>query len=647
MTLSGEFQNTPGLPSAMQKTPRIVLVDDNPDDRALVARELQNEFGLLFLQEVRNEDELAAALGKEFDLVITDYHLCWTDGLEILQRIKKHRPNCPVIMFTGTGSEEIAVRAMKAGLEDYVLKSPKHYVRLAAAVRSTLERVQTASRADQLEKRFQTLLNRLDVGVFRANAAGMILEANPAFVKLMGWTHLPQDVHLRELYFRPELNAEHLHQLKQTGNLHEHEVELCRADGASVLVSMSQAASMGVDGEQLIDGLVEDISAHAKIEEQLRQTQKLESIGRLAAGVAHDFNNILTIIQGYAGMLADKNFDSDTTFSLKNIASAAERAATLTRRLLAFSRKQAIHTDILDLNQLIQNFTNLLHHLLDGKITLQIHCAPDLPRIRADEGMIEQVLMDLALNARDAMPEGGMLTITTTVVEMQREYIRSHWEARPGKFISLTVADTGCGIPPENLSHIFEPFFTTKDVGKGTGLGLASVYGIVKQHKGWIEVSSGIRQGTMFKIYLPAESNVIVPISSKPVSESKARHETVLLVEDEPDLLELVGEILQSGGYHVLSACSGKKALEIWEHARQKIDILVTDMKMPDGLGGLELAQKLVSDNPRLKVLYTSGYSPDLIEPKVHLREGFNYLQKPYPPERLLSTIRNCLEPKA
>ena len=627
----------------MKSPLRVLLIDDNPDDRSLVIHELRREFSFLVVQQVGTFGELDEGLKADFDITITDYFLHWSDGLTILRRLKQLHPEKPVIMFTGTGSEEIAVEAMKAGLDDYVLKSPKHYVKLAAAVRASLERAESRGRAAELDLRLHQLLNRLNVGVFRANGDGLILEANPAFLKILGWTELPAETYLRELYFRPELQAEHWHELKRSGDMHEFQVQLCSAMGKTVMVAMSQTLGTTQDGEVIVDGLVEDISERMKFEEELRQSQKMESIGRLAAGVAHDFNNILTIIQGYASLLAEKDFDADTIFSLKNISAAADRAALLTRQLLAFSRKQALHATLLDVGDLVHGFSSLLRHVLGDKISLELSVGSKLPPMRGDAGAIEQTLMNLAMNARDAMPHGGTFKVTATDVEIDRGYLRGHPDAHAGHFVCITVSDTGCGIETRDLPHVFEPFFTTKEVGKGTGLGLAAVYGIVKQHRGWIEVGSKIREGTTFKIFLPAEIRVL-PSVPQPETPHRAGHETVLVVEDEPELLDLVSEVLENYGYQVIPAPSAKDALQVWQLARQKIDLLVTDMRNPEEKGGLELAKTLVSENPRLRVLYTSGYSPELIDPKINLREGFNFLQKPYPPERLLSAIRNCLE---
>ena len=625
----------------MQNQLRCLLIDDNPDDRALVRRELQREFPDIQIEEITRHTELASALQKPFDFVITDFQLRWTDGSVVLQLIKQHRPDCPVIMFTGTGSEEIAVAAMKAGLDDYVLKSPKHYARVATAVRSTLERIESKQRVARLEIRLQSLLNRLHVGIFRAAEDGTLLEANPCFLNLLGLTSV-EGVNLHELFSERDDYAQSLERLKISGHLHEHEIQLRHADGAPLWVSLTQTLNKISEIEMVIDGLIEDMTERVKLETELRQTQKMESVGQLAAGIAHDFNNILTIIQGYANvLLSDHEMRPESRLSLEQISSAAERAATLTRQLLTFCRKQVMQTQIVDLNESVGNMSKLLRSLLGEDISLELEYTPSLPPVEADSTMLEQLIVNLAINARDAMPTGGRLTIGTEHLEIGSPYDRAHPETRAGHFVRLRIADTGVGMDAAVLVHLFEPFFTTKDIGKGAGLGLAAVYGIVKQHHGWIEVTSKVGQGTAFEIFLPCRVHVVsAPRTQEPIAMPQGS-ETILVVEDEPVLRELVCEILQGCGYEVLNASSGKEALKIWR--ADKIDLLLTDMQMPE-INGLELAQKLLAEKPELKILYTSGYTPDLVESNFKLRAGLRFLQKPYQPEALIQAVRNCLD---
>ena len=627
----------------MQKPLRCLLIDDNPDDRALVLRELRREFPDIDAIEITRNAELTDALTKPFDFVITDFQLRWTDGVCVLQMVKQQRPDCPVIMFTGTGSEEIAVAAMKAGLDDYVLKAPKHYVRAVAAVRSALERVESQRHAARLELRLQRLLNRLQVGVFRASEDGTLLEANPAFLSLLELSS-SEGVNLHELYSESDDYAHVLERLHENGHLHEHEVRMRKTDGTSLWVSLTQSLNRISDGETVIDGLLEDITERLKLEAQVRQAQKMESVGQLAAGIAHDFNNILTIIQGYASVvLGEPDLAPELRISLQQISSATDRAAGLTRQLLTFSRKQLMQPQDLDLNEFVGTLGKLLRSVLGENVEVEFALTPSLRMIEADPTMLEQLAVNLAVNARDAMPRGGAFTITTDHLEIDPRRAQSHPDARAGHFVCLRIGDNGDGMDAAVLEHLFEPFFTTKDIGKGTGLGLAAVYGIMKQHRGWIEVTSQVGQGTTFEIFFPARVRVLDLASPGPKRTMPHGTETILVVEDEPLLRELVCEVLESHGYEVLKASSGAEALQIWKPLTGKIDMLLTDMQMPE-MDGKQLAEKLCADKPALKVLYTSGYNVELIEPDFRLRRGLRFLQKPYQPEKLVQAVRNCLD---
>ena len=389
-----------------------------------------------------------------------------------------------------------------------------------------------------------------------------------------------------------------------------------------------------------------DITERLNLEAQLRQSQKMDSIGQLAAGVAHDFNNILTIIQGYSGLLlANEKLEEEMSEPLQQIAVASQRAANLTRQLLTFSRKQIMQAQELDLNEVISNITKLLRRILGEDITLHFNYSPTLPLVQADSGMMEQVLMNLAVNARDAMPRGGQLSISTSVVDITDAHVRTNSEASIGKFVCLRVTDTGSGIPPEIMSRIFEPFFTTKEVGKGTGLGLATVYGIVKQHRGWIEVLSCPGQGTTFRAYLPSLAKTgHTKFEKADAKKPRGGNEKILVVEDEPELRSLVIEILEHYGYSVLEASSGPQALEVWEKCAGQVDLLLTDMVMPGDMTGHELAEALKQKKPPLKIVYTSGYSVDMMGRDFVLTRGLNFLQKPYHPLALVKIVRDCLD---
>jgi two-component system cell cycle sensor histidine kinase/response regulator CckA len=393
-----------------------------------------------------------------------------------------------------------------------------------------------------------------------------------------------------------------------------------------------------------------DITEMLNLEAQFRHSQKLESIGQLAAGVAHDFNNILTVIQGYSDhLLARCDGDSGMTRPLQQISEASRRATRLTRQLLMFSRRQIIQTKVIDLNAVLRNLSNMLTRLLGEDIAVVTKYAVDLPAIEADTGMMEQVIMNLAVNARDAMPKGGQLLIETSSLEIDHALARQHPEARVGKAVWMSITDTGCGMNRETASRIFEPFFSTKEVGKGTGLGLATVYGIVTQHEGWIEVKSEVGVGTTFNVFMPAVAKPVEPASEISPSAQSAisggRNETILLVEDEPILREWVKQVLEDKAYRVVEAGTGVEALKTWDEQNGKIDLLLTDMVMPEGMTGRDLALQLRSRTPELKIIYTSGYSDEVSAKDAEL-PGIPFLPKPYTAPQLAQLVRDCLDAK-
>jgi PAS domain S-box-containing protein len=395
--------------------------------------------------------------------------------------------------------------------------------------------------------------------------------------------------------------------------------------------------------------ILEDVTDRLKLEAQLRQAQKLEAVGCLAAGVAHEFNNLLTVIQGHAAMLSGKPLGTSTADeSIARITQASQRAASLTRRLLAFSHKQSVQLKAVHLSAAVHGLAKMLSQLIGEPYQLCLDCAPDLPPARADEANVEQILINLALNARDAMPGGGTIHVATSLAELDEAAARANLEARPGRFVCLTVSDTGCGMSPEVLGRIFDPFFTTKEVGKGTGLGLATVHGIVQQHAGWVEVNSQVGQGSAFRVFLPLWQGALGASATDPASARSAPQpgsgEAVLIVEDEGIVREAARLTLERGGYRVFEAADGPEALAVWEGCPLRINLLVTDMVMPRGVSGGALARVLQSRDPHLRTLYTSGYSSELIREDLRLTHGVNFLRKPYDPSALLRAVKRCLD---
>ncbi|MFO1477471.1 MAG: response regulator [Verrucomicrobiota bacterium] len=427
------------------------------------------------------------------------------------------------------------------------------------------------------------------------------------------------------------------------------EYRIRRKDGQTRWIHDDRKLLHDVTGRAVeVIGCWTDITEQRLLQEQLRQAQKMESVGQLAGGVAHDFNNLLMVIQGYIEMLlSTEEFSEPVAESLRQVFGAAEKAGNLTRQLLAFSRKQMMQPQEVAVNEMVTTVSKLLERTLGEHIRFRAHCAANLPPIFADRSMIDQVIMNLAVNARDAMPKGGQLTLSTRAQTIDEAYVRQHPDARPGVFVCLSVADNGSGIAKEHLPHLFEPFFTTKEVGKGTGLGLATVYGIVKQHEGWIEVESRLGEGTTFRVFLPAaKPEQRAQASAAGRQTVRGGKETILLVEDETAVRSLVGTALKRYGYKVRTATSGAEALKECRKGLDAIDLLITDVVMPDGVSGWDLAKQLRERKPDLKIIYMSGYNSDMTEMESGpvIGEGNHFLQKPFNPQKLAEVVRACLE---
>ena len=418
---------------------------------------------------------------------------------------------------------------------------------------------------------------------------------------------------------------------------------LTKIDGHTVAWSFHPLPDSGV-----VHCYGEDITARLNMEAQLLQSEKMKTFGQFAAGIAHDFNNMLTIIQGHASkLLTDDSLSPETKEALTQVYAAGDRAAKLTRQLLLTSRKNVMQPRLLDLREVVGGISQMLGHLVGETIELRFKSPVVLPLVHADPSMIEQVVMNLASNARDAMPGGGTLIIGISETYVGDEHVEAHPESAPGHFVKLEVTDTGCGMDEATRARIFEPFFTTKEVGKGTGLGLATVFNIIRQHNGWVEVESRPGCGSTFAVYLPAhtqplpQTRTVEPAAASPTAGG---HERILIVEDEEMLRELAREILSDAGYLILEAASGREALAVWERHKEKIDLLLTDMVMPEGVSGVELAERLVAGTPGLKVVFMSGYTADDVSPELLERTNASFIQKPYGNAELTKIVRDCLD---
>ena len=630
---------------------RILLVDDNPDDRTLIRRALVREFPELEILEVGDPERLARALEDgPFDLVITDYGLGFTDGFALLDRLKAQWPECPVILCTGTLSEEIAVEALRKGLDDYVLKDPRRFMRLPAAVRSAVDHARQRAAARAAEMRYHELFDGAPVGLIRCLPDGRILAANAAATRITGYASVSAllDANVADLYPEEGDRARVIAALERGETLQDLEIQGRRRDGVLVWVTVNVRPVRDAGGRTLhYEWSLADITERRQLESQLRQAQKMEAVGQLAGGVAHDFNNLLTVIGGRCYlMLAKLDPDHALRHEVELVRGAAERAARLTHQLLAFSRKQVLEPRVLDLNETVTGIEPLLRRLIGEDIEIAVTHGADLGRVKADAGQLEQVILNLAVNARDAMPQGGRLVLETADVLVDERAARRAHDLAPGSYVVLSVTDSGHGMDAATRAQIFEPFFTTKEVGKGTGLGLATVYGIVKQSGGFIEVESELGQGASFKVYLPrVEEAMAVPEVGKSSPGTRPRgSETVLLVEDDESLRMLAREILTVQGYAVIEAASPRDALRIHQAHQGRIDLLLTDVVMPE-MNGRQLADRLKAARPTMAVLFMSGYTGEALRAGGGVAEFTGQLlQKPFTPDGLTRRVREVLD---
>jgi PAS domain S-box-containing protein len=598
------------------------------------------------------------------------------DGIETVARMWEAQPDLQVVICTAYSDYSWEEMMRRFGRSDnlLILKKPfdnvevlqlahaltkKWQVTRQAALRLEEMEIMVRQRTEELqtahdhlrgsEERFSKAFHASPIPMaIHSLDEGRFADANEAFQRMTGFKAGELiGTTVAELNLCAGLEARAWPLLRAGKNLRNIECEVTASTGEvrQALVSME---IFDLAGQPHVLLIAEDLTDKRKLESELRQAQKMEAVGQLAAGVAHDFNNILTVIQGHASLQVDlPELDPDVAESFRYIAAAAARAAHLTRQLLAFSRKQVMQQKRLDLNDLVRRISTVLPRLIGEHIELITDLAPDVPAVFADDCNMEQILLNLSVNARDAMPGGGVLTVRTEAVTIDEAHLSLVPEAVSGRYICLSVRDTGTGMDFNTRSHIFEPFFTTKDVGKGTGMGLATVYGIVKQHDGWLEVESESGKGSTFKIYLPeceeeSEDATEYPpgaFSSVPAGGGR----TVLVVEDDPAVRYLVKDILVQQDYRVLEAADGEEALAV-AREHDEIALLLTDMVMPRGVTGRELARRLVADRPGLKVIYTSGYSPELFDRNLPLEPGVNYLPKPYNAAMLADILRGALD---
>jgi two-component system cell cycle sensor histidine kinase/response regulator CckA len=633
---------------------RVLVVEDSEDDTRLLVRELERAGYDVSWERVETAGAMRSALeGRSWDLVTADYTMPKFSAPAALKLLRETGLDLPFIIVSGTVGEDVAVEVMKAGAHDFLLKGSLK--RLVPAVEREIEQAgQRRARRqaeEALTKRdlyFRSLIENAQDVIAVIDFRGDILFVSPAIERILGH---PPDEYVGKSAF------ELIHPEDAAGV----QAALRRAvDDAKLPQTVLLRIRHADDSWHTLEGIgkvladegssqlvvnLRDVTESRALEQQLRQAQKMEAVGRLAGGIAHDFNNLLTAILGYSDLLLIHMTEDDPKReSLLEIRKSGERAAALTRQLLAFSRKQVLRPQVLDLNAVISEMEKILRRVIGEDLSLRTRLAEDLGTVKADPGQIEQVILNLAINSRDAMPTGGKLTIETANVDLDDAYVMAHAVVRPGRYVMIAVSDTGIGMDAETKSHLFEPFFTTKTPGKGTGLGLATAYGIVKQSDGYIWVYSEPGQGTTFKIYLPRVEEIVEPKPASPsTSLLPAGSETILLVEDEEGVRRLVRTILGAQGYTVLEATDGAAALGLLERHDGPIHLVLTDVVMP-GLSGPELSCRVADIRPAARVLFMSGYTEDAMIRHGVLAKGTILLEKPFTPSSLLRKVREVLD---
>jgi two-component system cell cycle sensor histidine kinase/response regulator CckA len=633
---------------------RVLLVEDSEFDAELLLRELRRGGYDVAHWRVETEEAMRSALAQErWDVVISDFALPQFSGIAALTVMTESGLDLPFIVVSGTVGEETAVAALHAGAHDFVVKG--QLARLIPAIeRERRERdVRVARRRAERalvesEQRYRRIIETTNEGIWLVDATSLITFVNGRLAAMLGYetSEMVGNLLIDFVHEDSRTVVARILQQRQAGVTGQVEVKLKRRDGEDLWVLLDSTPILDSSGRyDGALGMVMDVTLRKRLEEQLHHSQKMEAVGSLAGGVAHDFNNLLSVILSYTDVVLDGLKPGDPMRpELEEVRKAGMRAGELTRQLLAFSRQQVLQPRVIDLNQIVIGMEKMLRRILGEDIVLSLLTSHKLGKVYADPGQVEQIIMNLVVNARDAITQGGSVTIETADVELDTAYASAHHEVTPGQYVMLAVTDTGLGMDAATRARIFEPFFTTKEKGKGTGLGLSMVFGIVKQSGGYIWVYSEQGKGTTFKVYLPRTDGVVEAVSASiPAPATLRGTETILLVEDEEQVRVMMRSILRRLGYNVLEAQNGGEAFLICEKYSAKIHLLLTDVVMPR-MSGRELAERLAPMRREMKVLYVSGYTENAIVHHGELDSGVWFLQKPITPDALARKVREVLD---
>lgn len=633
---------------------RLLIVEHNPKDVDLCLRALEESDLEFHAETVDTREEFTRRVREQsFDVVVSAYRFPGWNGMNALALLKRICPDVPLILLTRTLGDERAVDCIKLGVTDYVLKD--QIARLPLALRRAQEEKslrEAETRAlealRESESRYRGMVDNATYGIYWVALDGKLLRVNPALVRMLGYDSAEELLELDNvtaLYRDPSVRVKLLAEFLEKGHV-DASMEWKRKDGKTITVRVNGRQAKDPErGKDCVEVIVEDITEKVGLEKQFLQAQKFEAIGQLAGGIAHDFNNMIGAILGWADMgIEETEPGSRHRSHFEKIRHQAGRAAALTRQLLAFARRQVLEPRTIDLNQTVTETLSLLEKVIGGNIEVKVSLSPDLAVVRADPTQVEQVLMNLCINARDAMPEGGSLAIETSNAAFDKNYCALQPFARPGHYVMLSVSDSGTGMDASTMDRIFEPFFTTKEMGKGTGLGLATVYGIVRQHGGFVHVYSELGMGSTFRTYFPvcAETDSI-PDRAEDSRQVRGGSETILIAEDHDGLRQIACETLTNLGYRVVLASDGEQALQELKTSSNGIDLAVLDVVLPK-LNGPEVYARVSLEKKNLSVIFATGYSSDIgLLDKVQ-QQGLPVIQKPYSARELACKVRETLD---
>lgn len=629
---------------------RFLHLEDDSNDSELARATLASGGIECEIVIVMDQDQYVAALDAGgFDLILSDYALPSFDGIEALELAHKKYPDIPFIFLSGVMGEDLAIDSLKKGATDYVLKN--RMSRLVPAVQRALqehkERVAHMQAEEELRK-FARVVEQSPNSVIITDTSGVIEYVNPKFTKLTGYSIAEaagQNPRILKSGETPSKTYKTMWETISNGETWHGVLHNRKKNGELYWESATIAPLKSTDGVVTkYFAIKEDITEKRKLEEQLLQSQKMEVIGQLSGGIAHDLNNILTAIIGFSTLIEMKMSDDDPIReNLNHVIAASDRAAELTKSLLAFSRKQILNPQPVDINQIIGKSRKFMSRIIPENIEFKVLFKREELFVNADSGQLEQVLMNLVTNARDAMLNGGTLSIETDTVVIDSDYINAHGYGELGEYAEMTVSDTGVGMDSATCKKVFEPFFTTKEVGKGTGLGLSIVYGIIKQHHGYINVYSEPGNGTAFKIYLPLIKSAVVSILKSDDEVLHGGEETILVADDDILVRQLLETVLRQYGYTVINAMDGSEAVERFKENPIGINLVILDVLMPK-MNGKEVYEEIKRINPDIKVIFMSGYTREIINQQDVLEQHLEFLPKPLNPRQLLVRVRNVLD---